>query len=138
MSITLELSPTLEKNLREKAARQGIDLGHFLQAELERLGANDAPPPRASNQLGAEESELLQKISLNLPPSFWEKYREWIRIKETRMLTAEEMEAFVKMNDQVEEANANRMKYLVELARLRQIPLKALMQELGIKAGNYV
>lgn len=138
MSIIIEINPTLEKKLREKAARRGVGLDRFLQSELEKIGATDDPHPYPASRLSKEEGELLQKINLGLSASFWEKYREFVKIKETRMLTEAEASEFIQMTDRVEAANARRMKYLVELAQLRQIPLRQLMEDLGIKAGNYV
>lgn len=137
MSIKLEINPALEKKLREKAARRGVDLDHFLQTELEKIGAADDPSPHPSKQLSKAESDLLQKINLGLSSEFWEKYRVFIKTKETRMLTESEVKEFILMNDQIEAANAKRMKYLVRLAQLREIPLRQLMEELGIKGGNY-
>ena len=88
-------------------------------------------------KLDKRESELLQKISLGLSADFWEKYRALVATKESRLLTETERETFIGMTDQIEAANAGRMKYLIELAQLRQIPLLQLMAQLGIKGGNY-
>lgn len=136
MSITVEINPVLEKKLREKAARKGVGLNHFIQTELEKIVAKEDIP--YSHRVGKEESKLLQKINLGLSAAFWEKYREFIRIKETRILNETELTEFIRMTDQVEAANARRMRYLVELANLREIPLRQLMDDLGIKAGSYV
>jgi hypothetical protein len=42
----------------------------------------------------------------------------------------------IKISDQIEQANAERMKYLIELADLKQVSLEALMDSLGINAGK--
>ena len=138
MSIMLEINPALEKKLREKAARKGVGLDYFLQAELEKIGNTDDVERPKRKRLSQQESKLLQKIDLGFSSAFWEKYRAFIKTKENRILTETEMIEFLQMNKQVEAANAKRMQFLVELAQLRQVPLRQLMEGLGIKAGNYV
>ncbi len=136
MSITLQINPALEQQLRERAAQKGVGVEKYAQSLLEKISSTEMeglPAPK----LDKRESELLQKISLGLSADFWEKYRALVATKESRLLTETERETFIGMTDQIEAANAGRMKYLIELAQLRQIPLLQLMAQLGIKGGNY-
>jgi hypothetical protein len=136
MSITLQINPALEKQLRERAAQKGVGVERYVQLLLEKISSkemDELPAPK----LDKTESELLQKISLGLSTDFWERYRALMATKESRLLTETERTLFIEMTDQIEAANAERMKYLIELAQLRQIPLLQLMTQLGIKAGNY-
>jgi len=136
MSITLQINPALEQQLRERAAQKGVGVERYVQSLLEKISStemDDLPAPK----LEKRESELLQKISLGLSADFWEKYRALVVTKENRPLTEPERATFIEMTDQIEAANAGRMKYLIELAQVRQIPLLQLMAQLGIKAGNY-
>ena len=135
-SITLQINPALEQNLREKAARKGVGLDSYIQSLLEKVGNAEPIEPHIS-RLSKEEEGLLEKASLGLSEEFWEKYRGFVAIKETRFLTESERAEFIAMTDQVEAANARRMKYLVKLAQLRQVPLLQLMEQLGIKGGGY-
>ncbi|MBC7777198.1 MAG: hypothetical protein H7246_17330 [Phycisphaerae bacterium] len=136
MSITLQINPALEQQLRERAAQKGVGVERYVQSLLEKISSTEIeelPAPKLSQR----ESDLLQKISLGLSPDFWERYRALMTTKESRLLTETERVTFIKMTDQIEAANAGRMKYLIELAQLRQIPLLQLMTQLGIKGGNY-
>ena len=135
-SITLQLNPALEQNLREKAAQKGVGLDHYIQSLLEKISSAE-PPEHQKPRLSKEEEVLLQKSSLGLSEEFWEKYRGFVAIKESRVLTESERAEFIAMTDQVEAANARRMKHLVKLAQIRQVPLLQLMAQLGIKGGNY-
>jgi hypothetical protein len=44
----------------------------------------------------------------------------------------------IEISDQIEQANARRIQYLIELATLRGTSLEAVMQDLGIEALAYV
>jgi hypothetical protein len=138
MTLTIDLKPEMEAALREEAAKAGLAADHFAQRTLEeRLkqpvnGRSDVP------HLSYEESDLLQKINQGLPTETWEKYdvlREKFRAE---TLTPEEHAELIAISNQIEIAHARRMEYLVELSRLRQVPLRKLMKQLGIVSPGYV
>ena len=53
-------------------------------------------------------------------------------------LTSQEQATLIEISDQIEQANARRIQYLIELANLRGTSLETLMQKLGIEAPAYV
>jgi hypothetical protein len=134
-TITLELTPELEQRLRDEAAKQGLDPSRYIVIALkERL----RPAVRDVSRLSKAEAGLLQKMNLGLPPEMWEDYHALIAKRRAETLTTEEQATLIEISDQIEQANAHRIQYLIELASLRGTSLKAVMQELGIEAPAYV
>ena len=133
MSITIQLSPELEERLRESAAEAGMNVDQYV---IEILKGSVKPGP--SIELSPEEKErrLLQKINLGIPVATWKRYNYLKSLRDNEQLDPEEHVELIRISDQIEEANAERMKYLIELSKLKQVPLKELMNSLGIKAGS--
>lgn len=132
--ITLEIPPELEQQLREAAAKQGLDPDRYIvNALTDRL----RPPASSLLHLSRTEAELLQQINLGLPQSTWDTYHELIAKRCAETLTGEEQQTLIEISDQLEQANARRIQYLIELASLRNISLETLMQQLGIEPPPY-
>jgi hypothetical protein len=132
MTLTIDLQPELEAQLRDEAAKTGIDAGTLVVRALEeRLQRNSRQSFPA--HLSPEETVLLQKINQGLPEATWQEYRALIAKRRAETLTPEEHGRLIALSDGIEEANAERLAHLAELARQRQIPLKELMAQLGIK-----
>ncbi|HEY9651844.1 MAG TPA: hypothetical protein V6C95_14350 [Coleofasciculaceae cyanobacterium] len=130
VTITLELAPELEQQLRNEAAKQGIEPSRYIVNALkERL----RPSVREVSRLSKAEADLLQNINLGLPPEMWEHYHALIAKRRAETLTIEEQATLIEISDQIEQANARRIQYLIELANLRGTSLEAVMQELGIR-----
>jgi hypothetical protein len=92
---------------------------------------------RGAPVLPAAESELLLKINRPIPDDLQRRYDELIARRDARTLTPEEHEELLGLTDQVELLEADRMGHLIELAQLRQIPLEALMKQLGLQPLFY-
>lgn len=89
-------------------------------------------PPHAERVLSHEESALLLKINQGVPAETQRRYDVLIAKRRANTLTPEEYEELLRLTDEIEQFDATRMTYMVELARLRNMPLPALMNELGI------
>lgn len=133
-TITLELTPELEQQLRDEAAQQGLDPNHYIVNALKE----SLRPVRRAASLSKAEADLLQNINLGLPPQRWELYHTLLAKRRAEILTPEEQATLIEISDQIEQANARRIQYLIELASLRNTSLETLMQELGIKPPAYV
>lgn len=134
-TITLELTPELEQRLRDEAAKQGLDPNHYIiNAIKDRLH----PFRREASPLSKAEADLLQKINLGLSPEIWEQYHALIAKRRAETLTSQDQTRLIEISDQIEQANAHRIQYLIELASLRGTSLEAVMQELGIETSAYV
>ena len=130
MRLTLNLKPELETKVKNEAAKRGLDVNDYLlnavQECLQRDQKYDTPG------LGKNESQLLQKINQGMSPETWQRYRELIEKRHQETLTPEELEQLIQLSDQLEKLNTLRMEALVKLAKIRQIPLRSLMNQLGI------
>lgn len=88
--------------------------------------------------LPTEQATLLQKINQGLTPNLQERFVHLTEKRQTGSLTTNELAELIHLNQKLEGKTVERLKYLVELAELRQIPLPQLMQELGLDKPNYV
>ena len=134
-AVTLEITPDLESQLRREAAREGLDTqGYILSTLRERLaGVRRATAPR----LTADEAALLREINRGLPTETWQHYGELKAKRRAETLTPAEHAELIALSDQIEEMNVRRMESVIELARLRQTSVDALMDDLGIKSPLY-
>jgi hypothetical protein len=137
MNITLELSPEIEASLRQAVARRDAESARRL------LAAAAAPtvetllsrPQAAPEDLS--EKELLAEINRGLSAAAWRRYEELVDKRREERLTSDEHAELVATTDRLEEANVFRVQCLAELARRRQVTLRVLMDELGIKPRIY-
>ncbi|MBM3994585.1 MAG: STAS/SEC14 domain-containing protein [Planctomycetes bacterium] len=90
--------------------------------------------PRSSiGELSAEETQLLQRINRGLPADWHKRYRRLCNLRKRRRLTEHEHLALLELTREAENQDADRAVALVELARLREIPVRVLMKRLGIQ-----
>ena len=80
------------------------------------------------------ETELLMKINNGLPTDVRARYWVLIGKRQEESLTEEEYEELLRLSDQTEQLQVERLEALIELAQLRGTTLDALMDSLGIKA----
>lgn len=131
--ITLDLPTTVEHWLREEAARKGVSIDHLILQGLEHHIGESAPPESLS------EVELLKKINLDLgiAPKVWERYDYLNERLHEELLTESEHQELIALIDVVEAANVERLKYLTQLAKLRNVPIRQIMSELGIRPRDH-
>ncbi len=83
------------------------------------------------------ESELLQKINQGIPPKLQQRYNELITKRNSETLTDKEYDELLRLTDQIEKLEAERVEYLKELTFIRKTSLTVLLEELKIQAPNY-
>src|SRR5438270_7246693 len=83
--------------------------------------------------LSERETELLMKTNQSLPSAMQERLNELIDKRQTGTISAKELRELKKLTDQIEAFDAERLKLLTELAHLRNIPLRKLIKQLGLK-----
>ena len=132
MTITLEVAPELERQIKQAAAQVGLSLdAYILESVTQRLQPT-RHRPSSVKCLSKREATLLYALNENLAQMDWPRYRELIRKRQAETLTPDEQTELIKFSDYLEEANAKRIKYLAQLATLRKTTVPALMQELGL------
>lgn len=110
------------------------------EQELERFASdvNALVAKRKAPSLAHHEAELLLKINQGIPMEMHQRYTELIAKRQAETLTADEYTELMQLTNQVEEMDAQRIKYLAELASLRGVTLTAIMESLGITTPPYV
>jgi hypothetical protein len=92
---------------------------------------------RKANSLPQAEAELLQTINQGIPSDTQKNYDELIAKRQAETLTPEEHSELLRLTEQIEKLQAQRLESLAELARLRKTSLTALMENLGIQVPTY-
>jgi len=110
------------------------------QTELENFifKVNALRPTQESRKLSRAESELLLKINRGVSEKLQKRYDELIANRQEMAIDSEEYAELLKLTDRIEKADAKRIEYLIKLARIRKKPLAVVMNELGIRAPEYV
>lgn len=125
----LNISP--EQLLRAVQRLPGEELDLFVDQVI-ALRAS-----RFTSHLSASEAELLLTINSDLPIETNQRYAELIDKRRAASLSSEEHAELLRLTDEVELRNAERVAALADLARLRQTTLTALMHSLGIQPAAY-
>jgi hypothetical protein len=106
------------------------DLEAFLE-EMYYLHAT-----RIANVLGVDESTLLKKIAdTRLSNKKLERFRLLQKKSEQEALSRKEQEEWLELVEEVEKRDTKRLQLLGQLARLRKVPLRDLVKEMGLKAA---
>jgi hypothetical protein len=109
-------------------ATEQLDAAEFQQFVADVLGLRAR---RQGPRLSATESELLSIVNRGLPEPISVRYRDLIA-KRRQQTLAPEHDELLRLTDQVEQLEAERLAALTALAQVRQTPLAALMADLGL------
>jgi hypothetical protein len=88
---------------------------------------------RKAASLPELEANLLQAINQGLPESTQHRYNELQAKLQNDAIAPAEHQELLRLIDVVEQADAERLQALVELAQLRGVTLPALMAQLGLQ-----
>lgn len=129
-TIKIELTDEQLHKLEEAAALLGMAPEQLAYSSIEELLARQDEATNANS-----DAKLLEKIredsSLELQTE--KRYAELNAKRWAETLTSEEQRELVQLNEQIESMQVRRVKYLIELARLRKTSLTTLIDDLGIK-----
>jgi hypothetical protein len=123
--------------MREKQRRQGMNTNlvdsiiqviHTLTPEEQELVRQRLVVPPAS-----PETLLLQKINQPIVPSIQTRYNQLRNKLHAETLTPDEHQELLILTDIIEQAEADRLQALIDLADLRQVALPSLMQQLNLQ-----
>jgi len=93
---------------------------------------------RNTSHLNQRESELLLKINQIIPSDIQNNYNNLIAKRDSLTLTNNEHQELLRLTEEIELQEAQRVECLVELANLRGTSLNTLMDNLGIQMQTYV
>lgn len=87
--------------------------------------------------LSQSEADLLLKINEGLPPALQERLNELIDKRQSYTITEQELQELIRLTEEVEQFDVERLKHLIELAHLRNVSLDQLINQLGIKPASH-
>jgi hypothetical protein len=93
---------------------------------------------RKAPHIAEREAELLRIVYRDKRPGFRERYDELMAKRRAESLSTEEHEELLRLTDESEAFDAERLFALGELSQLRETTLPALMKDLGLKAPRVV
>jgi hypothetical protein len=127
VQVTSQIEIDLDDVLKSVAQLESKELeqvvNQFLALQARRRAASLSPA----------ETDLLQRINQGLPPAIRARYEELNAKLYEETITPAEHEEFLQLSDQIEQADAERLRHLIALAQLRQVSLDTLMDQLGIR-----
>lgn len=129
MSLTIELPISVERALRKQAEQQGVALESYISDLLSSIPTDNF----TEQSKESTEIKLLEKIQLNVAPQDLEEYYRLSALFKSGQITEAEHEKLLALNDVIEIAHAERIKYVIELANLRNQSLEDVVLELGLK-----
>jgi hypothetical protein len=100
-------------------------------AFIERAISLRAQPK--SSTLSARETKLISRINRGLPEELSKRYGQLRQRLKKKLLTDAEHQELLKLTREVESRDADRAAALFELAKLRCVPLRLLMKQMGIE-----
>lgn len=106
-------------------------------AELAQRAARLGAQRRASSLTQAETDLLLQINRASVTPEVSRRCAALTEKQRTRGLSPQEQAELIRLVDEIELLNSQRLNWLAELADIRQIPLDDLMTNLQIKPISY-
>ena len=92
---------------------------------------------RLVHRLSQAEANFIVKINQGLPAEVQEQYDELIDKRQDEELSSEEYSELLRLTDQIEKMEAQRMLYLSELALYRKVSLTELMENMGMQPPAY-
>jgi hypothetical protein len=130
--IQVEVTLSPQDLLRAAEQLDTPELNRLVEAILGLKARRQAPV------LSEAETRWLEQINQGLPAATQARYQDLIEKRLAETLTPAEHQELLQMTAQVEAMNVKRIESLAGLARLRQVSLPQLMDELGIASPTYV
>ena len=90
-----------------------------------------------SASLSKKEADLLLKINRPSARQGDIRYQELLVKRQNESLTETDYQELIALSDHYEQENTERMKYLIQLANIRQVSLTELMNQLEIPLPVY-
>lgn len=115
MSLSIELPISVERALRKQAEQQGVALESYISDLLSSIPTDNFTEQTKERT----EVQLLEKIQLNVATQDLEEYYRLSALFKSGQITEAEHEKLLALNDVIEIAHAERIKYVIELANLR-------------------
>ena len=90
---------------------------------------------RSAPHLSAEESLLMAKINQGLSEADQARLQQLIEKRQAELLSDSENQELNRLTNQVENLDAERLRWLGELAKVRNLSVRELIQQLQLSAS---
>jgi hypothetical protein len=137
VTITIDLAPDLEQQIRKAAAQAGLAPGAYIAETLRQQLRTASKVQATAPHVSAREAELLLIINQSLSAITWTRYRELIANRQAETLASNEQDELVALTDAIETANVARIAAAAELAHIRHTTIEAILQALGLTAAAH-
>ncbi|MGB7247759.1 MAG: hypothetical protein WBC73_02385 [Phormidesmis sp.] len=134
MTLTIEMTPEIEKQLRQAAQAAGLSPNTYALRLIHQSLGTDIVNSFSTERLSKEEADLIETINTSLSEIDWPRYRVLIEKRQDETLSAEDYDALIALTDQLEKANVHRLEAITSLAQLRNTSIDAVMDSLDLKA----
>ncbi len=88
--------------------------------------------------LTQNETELLKKINSGAPTVIQKRYDFLVKKRKNAILNDEEYQELLELTAYMENLGVKRLEYLLELAKLRNVSLDEIVEQLQLKPRLYV
>ena len=130
-TIPIEAQVSTEQLLRAVEQLPPQELAAFVAQVVALRAQREAP------HLGQPETTLLLQINRGIPAETQRRFDELVAKRQAETITPDELRELIRITDQIEQRDVERLTALIELARLRRTTLDDLMGTLGIKPPAY-
>jgi len=109
-----------------------LELDQVMQ-EILKLRRKKLPTVLTQN-----ETELLKKINTGAPSVILKRYNLLVKKRNNEALNYEEYTELLELNSYMENLGVKRLEYLLELAKLKNLSLDEIIDQLQLKPRLYV
>jgi hypothetical protein len=125
-SAVIRVEPDLAEAYNSAPPQEQARLKAVLRTELRLVPKKTAP------RLSKKESELFLKINRGLPEEQWQRMAELNEKLEDASLTEEEHAELLRLTKRSERLQVERLRAVIELAKLRQVEPEEMMRKLEL------
>ena len=127
--LTIELDNATDNRLQERSLQEGRKKEELAAGLLaSSLGVTSAPE--------LSEAQLLEQINQGWNEQEWLRYHALVVMRKEERLTETEYQELCALTTAREVAHVNRLRFVRELARLRNITLEETMRQLGLGSNH--
>ena len=128
-TLTIELDSLTANRLQERSLQEGRRKEELAAGLLaSSLEATFAPE--------LSESRLLEQINQGWNEQEWQRYHALVALRKEERLTDAEYQELCDLTTAREVAHINRLRFVSELARLRNVTLEETMRQLGLGSNH--
>lgn len=113
----------------------GLSLSEFDQVITQLIGLRKQKLPGVLSQA---EADLLKKINKSLPPEIQMRYDYLMNLRQSEEIKEDEYQELLELTSFTENLNVKRLEFLIQLAKLRNVSLDDLIEQLELKPQLYV